>query len=292
MPTSQTADQLSVPQGSTRTRAQVDADPAQGEAQAPQHADRGWGFAPIIKALATAREIIRLPWQTVTLGCEPLGRHTYLWLTSNHLTWPVIPYKCFGVAMMPVPQDHATFLAGSARKNLRNKIHRARKAGFTCRRFDPFARHGEILEIYRSTPERQGHAVNYEAGPFAQMMEDRPERFYGIFDRHDRLRGFTCPLVTGELAWMRVCIGHHDDLREGIMYAVVSFLVDELSRERQRTGRPLWLMHDFWYGKSEGMRYFIRHCGFDLCNVRWRQAHFPPPEIRSPTAHLAPWERF
>jgi hypothetical protein len=240
--------------------------------------------------LAMVREIAHLPWVTITLGREPAGHETFRFLMDRHLTWPFIPHKCLGVALLRLPADHPAYLAGNLRQALRTNITRTKKLGYTCRMFDPVALHGEILAIYRSTPERQGHAVNYEAGPFAQMMDDRPERFYGIFDGQNRLRGFTCPLITGEMAWTRVFIGHHDDLRAGIMYALMSYLVQELIAERGRRGQPHWLMYDFWYGKSEGMRYFIKLCGFTPHNVRWRQAHIPP-ERRSPTHDLQWWER-
>ncbi len=246
--------------------------------------------AKVMGKVGMVREIAGLPWVTVATGREPAGRETFRFLTANHLTWPFIPEKCLGVALLKLPADHAAYLAGNTRQALRTNITRTKKAGFTCRMFDPFALHGQILAIYHSTPERQGHAVNYEAGPFAQMMDDRPERFYGIFDKDGRLKGFTCPLITGEMGWTRVFIGHNDDLRTGIMYALMSYLVQELIAERDRRGQPIWLMYDFWYGKSEGMRYFIERCGFAPFNVRWRQAHIAP-ERRSPTAELAWWER-
>jgi hypothetical protein len=236
-----------------------------------------------------AREIRALPWVTIATGREPTGREIYRFLSSNHLTWTFIPSKCLGVALLRLPADHATYLAGKSRQALRTNITRTKKAGFTCRMFDPVERFDQIIAIFNSTPERQGHAVNFQAGPFAQMMADRPERFYGIFDKDDVLKGFACPTITGEMGWTRVFIGHNDDLRTGIMYALMSYLIQELIAERDRRGQPLWLMYDFWYGKSEGMRYFIQLCGFTPHNVHWRQAHIAP-SVRAPTDDWQRWE--
>ena len=246
-------------------------------------------LGPILQKVAMAKEIYGLPWVTIATGREPTGREIYQFLSSNHLTWPFIPKKCLGVALLKLPTDHAGYLAGKSRQALRTNITRTKKAGFTCRMFDPVERFAQILAIYRSTPERQGHAVDFQAGPFAQMMADRPERFYGIFDKDDVLKGFACPTITGEMGWTRVFIGHNDDLRTGIMYALMSYLIQELIAERDRRGQPLWLMYDFWYGKSEGMRYFIQLCGFTPYNVHWRQAHIAP-ERRAPTDDWQRWE--
>jgi hypothetical protein len=230
----------------------------------------GQALAPAWRPMAMGAEIARLPWTTVTLGRDEIGLRNYAFFTSPHLRYRFIPWKCLGVAIQALPASREAFLDGKPKHQVRTYVRRAEAAGYACRRFDPRDHQDEIRAIFASSPERQGAPVAFEAEAFARTAAEIPERFLGVFDHAGKLCGLTCAEVSGELAWMRVFIGHHDRLRDGICYALMAALVGSLAEERERRGRPSWLMYDFWFGKSPGMRYFIRRCGFRPHNVRWR----------------------
>jgi hypothetical protein len=238
--------------------------------------------APVWRPLLLGAEIARLPWVTVTLGRDPIGARLYAFFRSPHLRYRFIPWKCFGVALQPVPTGVDAYLDGKAKHQVRTYVRRAEHAGYTCRAFDPRQHDAEIRAIFASAPVRQGEPALFEADAFARTAAEIPERFIGVFSRAGRLCGLTCTETSGELAWMRVFIGHHDHLRDGICYALLVALVRDLAAERARGG-PTWLMFDFWFGKKPGMRYFIRRCGFHPHNVRWRSS----PAGASPAGRAA-----
>ena len=230
--------------------------------------------APVWRPLKLGAEIMRLPWITVTVGRDAIGERLYAFFTAPHLTYRFIPWKCLGIAIQPVPADLAAWLDGKPKHQVRTYVRRAAAKGYTCRAFDPRAARPAIARIYHSSAERQGAPMAFEEEAFARTAAEIPERFIGIFAADGTLCGLTCAEVSGDLAWMRVFICHHDHLRAGISYALIAALIENIAQERARSGRPCWLMYDFWFGKSAGMQYFIRRCGFLPHNVRWRRRVF------------------
>ncbi len=226
--------------------------------------------APIWRPLQLGAEIVGLPWVRVTLGRDAIGMRLYAFFAAPHLKYRFIPWKCLGVALQEIPASAADYLDGKAKHQVRTYVRRAAAAGYVCRPFDPRDHHDEIVGIFHSSTLRQGAPVTFEDEAFARTAREIPQRFIGVFARDGRLVGLTCAEVSGELAWMRVYICHHDHLRAGVSYALLVAQIEALCQERAKDGTPRWLMYDFWFGKSAGMRYFIRRCGFRPVNVRWR----------------------
>ncbi len=217
-------------------------------------------------------EIWNLPRVAITLGKDREGSAFYRWFTSRHPRLLLIRFKTWGIALQPVPTTLKEYLKGKERQALRTNMGHSKRAGFTARSFDPRAHYQDILDIYASSSVRQGRPVVFDQPSFDAMIGQDTSRFYGLFASDGTLTAFTSLVVTGELAWTKIFIGHTAALHSGIMYHLMADLIERLIDERQHGGAFTQIMFDAFYGNTEGMRYFIRRCGFAPCNVTWRLA--------------------
>ena len=92
---------------------------------------------------------------------------------------------------------------------------------------------------------------------------------FGVVDSNGVLKAYLCVRICGEVACMERLLGHADALEDGVMYLVVSGVVEWLIQERAVTGRPQWLMYDMFPGALPGLRTFKHVIGCRPYRVSW-----------------------
>ena len=74
-----------------------------------------------------------------------------------------------------------------------------------------------------------------------------------------------------EILWtVDYVLGHGDHLNSGIMYLLMTYVIEEKFELAKTVGNPQWIMYDTWLGASAGLRQFKAVLGFSPYWVRWR----------------------
>jgi hypothetical protein len=227
---------------------------------------RNW----VVSAGRTARGVFSSDKIEIAMWGDEAIRDVYRHWTARHPRLPVMRLKQIGASLLSLSQQG--YLEGPAFKEARRKARRAAKAGYIvqdCRAEDHQA---EIVGIHRSAPERQGRAIwqDYASEEDVGDFLRQEMRCRGLFDPSGRLRGYALIQDAGGILLVRRMMGHADDLRQGIMYLLMTETVRDLIANRARTGGADWLQFGMYWGDSEGMKQFKRELGFQPFNVRWR----------------------
>ena len=161
-------------------------------------------------------------------------------------------------------------LRGIAKKNLKL----AKKRKYSYAKIDAVSAIDQIMEINGSRPERGGR-------PMDPLYFSR-SKFEVILGEIGNAHVVKCPagkivayaLVSniGDLWNVDYVLGHGDHLNSGIMYLLMTHVIEEKFELAKTAGNPKWIMYDTWLGASAGLRQFKAVLGFSPYWVRWRWA--------------------
>lgn len=186
-----------------------------------------------------------------------------------HPKYLIIPRKALGVALVELPDSFADYLKRSSQ--LKRKRNRATKLGYTVSLFEPKDHLDEILEVNSSMRERQGRSMD----PDYLDRESLARHYagtnlvFGAF-KDGKVRGYIDLPIYGDVCILSRIMGHADHLENGVMYLLVSEVIQQMVKHRHAQGNPRWVMYDTMFGASEGLRFFKEQCGFTPFLVRWR----------------------
>lgn len=221
--------------------------------------------------LALAWRVCRLPRVHLHLWGEGTPRDLYRYFTQPHPKLKVFGLKQIGVSLLPMPDAFGDYLQGGDRQFLRRMRNRAIREGYACGPFIAAEHWDEIMDIHLSKPMRQGEPMTeLYADPVRvrAYFQGRPPGL-GVYDRQGTLRGYLESDLAGEVWCLRRILGHGDHLGHGIMYLLVSHLVEAMCAHRQAHGYPDWGSYDTYFGGQDGLRVFKDRLGFSPYNVRW-----------------------
>jgi hypothetical protein len=221
--------------------------------------------------LDLARTVYRLPRIHLRTWGEGVPRELYGVFTRRHPRLKVVGFKQIGVALLPMPADLEAYLGGSEHQYLRRMRNRSLREGYSCRRFRAEDHFEEIMAIHLSMDARQGKPMTeiYTDPQLVQtFIQEHPEPL-GVFTREGTLCAYFVTDLIGDVWYLRRLIGHGEHLSHGIMYLLVSTLIDEMCAHRREHGFPEWGMYDTYFGAHEGLKFFKDHLGFAPYNVRW-----------------------
>ncbi len=230
--------------------------------------------------IGLARRVYKLPKMHLNLWGTGVSHDLYKVFTKRHPRFKIVAFKQIGVALLAMPDTLEKYLDGSERQYLRRMRNRAIREGYTCRRFNAMDRFDQIMDIHNSMGVRQGkplEAIYLDANLVREFFVGR-SACLGVFDKDDVLRGYFETDLIGDVWYLRRLIGHGDHLGKGIMYLVVSHLVDEMCANQREHGFPTWGMYDTYFGGTDGLRFFKDHLGFIPYNVTWSWTAERKPE--------------
>jgi hypothetical protein len=235
--------------------------------------------------------ILRAPRVRIDLFGDADVLETYQDFTARHPRFRFTSAKRWGVALLRLPDDAATYLGGRDRQAIRTNRNRAEKAGYHYEVVSSEDYLDDIVEVNRSAHARQGRPMGeaaYDRDEVARAF-DGHGRIHGVIDQGGRLRAYAVTPNLGDCVVISVILGHADALEHGVMYMLVSGLVRTTMDGRDPDGTPHWVMYDTFWGAGAGLEYFKRRLGFEPYTVSW--AWKEPGGLASGTRRGDPLDR-
>ncbi|MFM9007125.1 MAG: GNAT family N-acetyltransferase [Bacteroidota bacterium] len=220
-------------------------------------------------ALKLLAALVRLPVRTVHLdGGHEEGKRMYASFTSAHPRMPLLSRKTWGIALIDLnslQHPDAYYKSVSGKNSAAYFSRKSQKNGYQIQVFDPNLLQDQMLEIHRSVEMRQGKSIDSSYLKPMQYPENDFNRYYGVF-KDGKLTGYIWAIRSGELMVINRIMGHKNHLDQGIMYALVLYLV-ELAFS---VGSVRFVMYDTLLNASEGLKMFKKRTGFSPYRVKWR----------------------
>lgn len=218
------------------------------------------------------RSILSMPRVTILMDGDYPCHELFQTLTSRHPRYKIIRNKSLGAALALLPDTFDEYLEGRLMAPLRQRRRKAIKSGYRFGMLEPLSRIDEILDINMSMTERQNRPMSDHYRNIDDLkgyFQDKLQIF-GVFDKDGSLVAYAHAIVCGEVFAILRILGHGDHQSMGVMYLLVSEMVQAMIERRNEEGRPNWLMYDTYYGALPGLRTFKRNLGLQPYHVRWQ----------------------
>jgi hypothetical protein len=92
-----------------------------------------------------------------------------------------------------------------------------------------------------------------------------------VLDAQGVLRAYAHAPVVGELGSFNRLLGHASHLDDGIMYLLISAVIESWSVRRADGAGPRWAMYDTFWGARPGLAEHKRRLGFAPHRVTWER---------------------
>ena len=211
---------------------------------------------------------------TVSIFGSEYARERFGYFSSLHPQLPLIPRKSLGAAMINLQGGFPDYRLSQLRALAKRKLKLAKQRKYSYAKIDAVSAIDQIMEINGSRPERGGR-------PMLPLYLNR-SKFERILGEIGNAHVVKCPagkivayaLVPniGDLWTVDYILGHGDHLNSGIMYLLMTNVIEEKFELAETAGNPKWIMYDTWLGANAGLRQFKAVLGFSPYWVRWRWA--------------------
>jgi hypothetical protein len=222
----------------------------------------------------TLNETIRTDVVTVNVFGTEHARDRFEYFSSRHPQFPLIPRKSLGAALINLQGSYDDYRLSKLRGIAKNNLKLAKKRKYSYAKIDAVSAIGQIMEVNGSLSERGGRPMPplyFDRAAFEVILRE-------IGNAHV-VRGPTGDVVAyalvpniGDLWNVDYVLGHGDHLTSGIMYLLMTSVIEEKFELAKTAGNPKWLMYDTWLGATAGLRQFKAVLGFSPYWVRWRWA--------------------
>ena len=216
-------------------------------------------------------EMRALPEISIRISGDDTSKGIFRSLTQPHPRYRFIQNKRWGVALLPLPDTFNEYIKGKDKQYLRRKRKRALDLGFNFTSINPLEHISEVLSINTSVPVRQGMPMDpsYLSIEHLKNFFEHKPKIYGVFDSKGVLKAYADTPIAGEVFLFSRLLGDYEELDKGIMYLLISGVIQEMIGCKNQYGAPLWAMYDTFFGASPGLRYFKERLGFRPYKVRW-----------------------
>lgn len=191
--------------------------------------------------------------------------------SARHPRFPLLRRKELGVALIELPDSFSEYLEGKEKEYLRRRRNRAIRLGYTFRPFDISDEIDAVMAVNTSMGVRQGRRISasYISRDEVLALHSQGSVNYGVFDAEGRLAAYAYVPNCGEFGTLSRLFGHGDHLEKGVMFLLITSIVQELIELRQSHPRLRWLNYDMWFGGASGLRFFKQQVGFRPYRVKW-----------------------
>ncbi len=223
------------------------------------------------KSWQTVIEVLKMSKITIDLGEDEYELFTSF--TAPHPKYRIFKKKQLGVALLKLQGTFEEFMAGKEKQVIRTNSSKSKKTGYTFSVVDPLKYIDDIIEIHSSTKERQNQQVNpvyLDKDELKKYFQQFPFVF-AVIDGKKKMKAYAHIIYCHDVAIVSRLMGHSDDLKNGIMYYLLSETVGELLYKKKKSEKPTWLMYDTFFGAFGGLRYFKERVGFHPYNVKWKK---------------------
>jgi hypothetical protein len=183
-------------------------------------------------------EQVILPWSKWIFGhfCGALPAKVFrphLDQGLDNLLVPAMP-----LALIQIPKSYEDYLAKIGPKS-RNMLRKAERKGYGCRIIDRNEHLQGIYEVNISKETRGGKPMTQAYREFPQLSSDANPSYcakhqlvwYGCF-LEQRLTAYCSMYFVNDLAVINTILGHGDHLLNGIMNALIAFVVQDCIENR------------------------------------------------------------
>jgi hypothetical protein len=213
-------------------------------------------------------KIVKLPLLKITLDNSMEGRRIHSSFNKIHSRYLFIKQKSIGIALIKLKDfNHAEdYIKSVNGKNSAAYFSRkAVKAGYVFKSIDINKLTNEVFEINNSVAFRQGKEMDKSYKNLSIYPVNENNLYFGVY-KEDILVSYLWVVKSGELAILNRLLGHHDFLKDGIMYfMILSYIEYELSAK----SKTHFVMYDTFFGASDGLKMFKTRCGFKPYRVKW-----------------------
>jgi hypothetical protein len=104
----------------------------------------------------------------------------------------------------------------------------------------------------------------------------RAELAHVVKSADGRIVAYALVPNIGDLWFVDYVLGHGEHLKRGIMYLLMTGIIEEKIELAKEPGNPQWIMYDTFLGAPVGLRQFKEVVGFSPHWVRWKLSSGDP----------------
>ena len=222
----------------------------------------------------TLKETIWTDIVTVSIFGSEHARERFGYFSSLHPQFPLIPRKSLGAAMISLKGGYADYRLSKLRSIAKKNLKSAKKRKYSYAKIEAVSAIDQIMEINGSRPERGGRPMDplYFSRSKFEMILREIGNAHVVKSPAGKIVAYALVPKIGDLWTVDYVLGHGDHLNSGIMYLLMTYIIEEKFNLAKTAGNPQWIMYDTWLGASAGLRQFKAVLGFSPYWVRWRWA--------------------
>jgi hypothetical protein len=229
-----------------------------------------------LRALSyVVRHSVTMPNVSISVGDQPASLEFYAYATKRHPRYLIVQNKTWGAALLKVPDTFTTYLQGSSKKLLRQKRRTALSAGYQFDEISPLQHLEEILEINSSCLVRQNREIPSCYLDRAELRKyfSTASPVFAVLDADSVVRAYAHAPILGDVVVLNRLLGHYDYFESGMMYLLVSEVIQRMCECKAKQDSPQWVMYDMMFGGGDGLRYFKERLGFKPHRICWTRMH-------------------
>lgn len=189
----------------------------------------------------------------------------------NSRSWKrgFLKLKKFNISLLPIAsfstvEDYLNAVNG--KNSAAYFTRRCAKMGYTFQPFNPNDAIEAIYEINTSSTERQGREMDesYKM-KVEEWPSDQVNQWFGVFTKDGKLVAYVWTYVVGEMVLINRILGHHDFLKDNIMYSLMTNVVTVFIKQNEMN----YIMYDTFGKVENGLVMFKRRIGFKPFTVNF-----------------------
>ena len=217
----------------------------------------------------TIKSIFALPKEQLTFIGEE-NYQTYRYFVKPHPKYLIFQNKGIGACLLIRPESMKKYLAGKERQNLRTSRNKCIKNGYIFKEINVKDHVDGIWEINTSKQERQGSEMNKDYFDKDLIIKHSEGKIcFGVFNNEGKILSYCYLINAGDFIIISRLLGHADDLKEGVMFFMISECVRQWL-ENSEWERINYFFYDTYYGAKDGMKKFKTDLGFKPYRVRYK----------------------
>lgn len=189
----------------------------------------------------------------------------------NSRSWKrgFLKLKKFNISLLPIASfstDEDYLNAVNGKNSAAYFTRRCAKMGYTFQAFNPNDAIEAIYEINTSSTERQGREMDesYKM-KVEEWPSDQVNQWFGVFTKDGKLVAYVWTYVVGEMVLINRILGHHDFLKDNIMYSLMTNVVTVFIKQNEIN----YIMYDTFGKVENGLVMFKRRIGFKPYTVNF-----------------------
>lgn len=194
-----------------------------------------------------------------------------------HPSFPAIPAKSLGAALIDLQGDYAGFWSDKVSLLTKRRLKKATTLGYRYEKIAGPVEIDQIIAVNRSLSVRGGLPMDpmyFDQVQFEEILAAH-DQIHVVKSPEGRIVAYALVPNIGDLWLVEYVLGHGHHLNSGMMYLLMTRIIEEKFELAKAGSNPQWIMYDTLLGASPGRRQFKYVLGFSPYWVRWRWRNTP-----------------